>query len=138
MEERRKGNTVERVMRATASSYVISPAALGALRPDPSRSPDRLSAAWLLSLAGRLVEEVGALITGAARSGKPLTTFALDAEVRFASPAERAAFAEELEQRRGGPRPQVPPRGRPRAAGGYRLVVAVHPSTTSRADREKG
>ena len=26
VEERRKGNTVERVMRATASSYVISPA----------------------------------------------------------------------------------------------------------------
>jgi len=137
VEERRKGNTVERIMRATASSYVISPAALGALRPDPSRSPDRLSAAWLLSLAGRLVEDVGALITGATRSAKPLTTFALDAEVRFASPAERAAFAEELSSAAVALvrkyHHEDAPEGR-----GYRLVVAVHPSTTSRADREKG
>src|SRR4051794_30965803 len=41
-EERRRGNVVERIMRATARSYVISPAALAALRPEPRRSPDRL------------------------------------------------------------------------------------------------
>src|SRR5262244_1936677 len=85
VEERRKGNVTERMMRATAASYVISPAALAAVRPDPARSPDRLSARWLLALAARLVHEVGALITGAERAGKPLATFALDAEVRFAS-----------------------------------------------------
>src|SRR5262252_11113214 len=42
VEERRKGNMTERVLRATASSYVISPAALSPLAPDPARSPDRL------------------------------------------------------------------------------------------------
>src|SRR5499433_1922811 len=35
VEERRKGNVTERMMRATAASYVISPAALAAVRPDP-------------------------------------------------------------------------------------------------------
>ena len=35
--ERRKGNVTERVMRASAGSYVISPAALTALQPDPGR-----------------------------------------------------------------------------------------------------
>lgn len=66
------------------------------MEPDPSRSPDRLSAQWLLSRATRLVRDVGELVTGAAQAGKRVATFALDGEVRFASAADRAAFAEEL------------------------------------------
>ncbi len=62
VEERRKGNCTERVLQATAASYVISPTALSAVAPDPSRSPDQRSARWLLALAGRLVREVGELI----------------------------------------------------------------------------
>ena len=37
VEERRKGNCIERVLRATAASYVISPTALSAVAP--SRVP---------------------------------------------------------------------------------------------------
>src|SRR3954470_20317210 len=96
VEERRRGNMTERVMRATAASYVISPAALAAVEPDPGRSPDRLSAFWMLALAARLVRDVGALLLGSRRAGKRLATFALDGEVRFASAADRSAFAEEL------------------------------------------
>jgi DNA-binding transcriptional ArsR family regulator len=94
--ERRKGNVTERLLQATAASYVISPAALAAVAPDPARFPDRLSARWLLALAGRLVRDVGELLAGAAKARKPLATFALDGQVRFASAADRAAFAEEL------------------------------------------
>ncbi|OKJ15587.1 ArsR/SmtB family transcription factor [Kitasatospora sp. CB01950] len=97
-EERRKGNVTERVYRATAASYVISPSALAAVSPDPDRSPDRLSARWLLALGARLVQEVGSLLTGAARAGQRVASFGIDAEVRFASAADRAAFAEELSQ----------------------------------------
>src|SRR5690242_1305329 len=68
VEERRKGNVTERMMQATAASYVISPSALAAVAPDPGRAPDRLSARWLLALAARLVREVGTLITGGARA----------------------------------------------------------------------
>ncbi len=68
VEERRKGNCTERVLRATAASYVISPAALAAVQPDPGRAPDRVSAAWLLAVASRLVRDVGDLMTGAARA----------------------------------------------------------------------
>jgi DNA-binding transcriptional ArsR family regulator len=96
VEERRKGNVTERVMRSTAASYVISPAVLAAMQPDPARSPDRLSARWLLALGARLVRDVGALIAGASKAGKPLATFALEGEVRFASPSDRTAFADEL------------------------------------------
>ena len=65
VEERRKGNMTERVMRASAASYVISPAALAAVAPDPDRAPDQLSALWLLALAARLVKELGELMGGA-------------------------------------------------------------------------
>src|SRR3954470_10497230 len=61
VEERRKGNMTERVMQATAASYVISPAALGAVAPDPGHAPDRLSARWLIAVAARTVREVGEL-----------------------------------------------------------------------------
>lgn len=98
LEERRKGNVTERVYRATAASYVISPSTLAAMSPDPDRSPDRLSARWLLALGSRLIQEVGTLLSGSARAGKPVATFAVDAQVRFASAADRAAFAEELTQ----------------------------------------
>src|SRR6201996_9572718 len=96
VEERRRGNMTERVMRASAAAYVISPAALAAVAPDPARSPDQLSARWLLALAARLVREVGALVTGAARARQRVATFAIDGRVRFASAADRAAFAGEL------------------------------------------
>jgi DNA-binding transcriptional ArsR family regulator len=129
VEERRKGNVTERVLRATAASYVISPSALAAVQPDPGRSPDRLSARWLLALASRLVREVGELIAGSTRAGKPLATFAMDGEVRFASAADRAAFVEELTAAVtslvGRYHDEHAPHGR-----GHRVVVALHPTIT--------
>ncbi|MEU5791075.1 helix-turn-helix domain-containing protein [Micromonospora purpureochromogenes] len=127
VEERRKGNVTERVMRATAASYVISPAALAAVRPDPAQAPDRLSARWLLALAARLVQDVGALITGADRAGKRVATFAVDADVRFASATDRAAFAEELAAAVTG---LVGRYHDEQAPGGrrHRVVLALHPS----------
>jgi DNA-binding transcriptional ArsR family regulator len=127
VEERRKGNCTERLLRATAASYVISPAALDAVAPDPARSPDRLSARWLLAVASRLVRETGELITGAAKARKPLATFAIDGQVRFASAADRAAFAQELTSAVTG---LVAKYHDETAAGGreHRVIVAVHPS----------
>lgn len=126
-EERRKGNVTERVMEATAVSYVISPRTLPALQPDPDRSPDRLSARWLLAVAARLVRDVGALITGATKTGKRIATFAMDGEIRFASAEDRAAFAEELAKAVtalvGKYHDEKAERGR-----NHRVVVAVHPS----------
>src|SRR5215469_8788815 len=98
VEERRKGNVTERLLQAAAASYVISPAALASLAPDPARAPDRLSARWLLALAAQLVRDVGDLIAGAERAQKKLATFAMDGEVRFASASDRAAFTSALLQ----------------------------------------
>jgi DNA-binding transcriptional ArsR family regulator len=134
--ERRKGNVTERLLRATAAAYVISPAALAAVAPDPANAPDRLSARWLLALAAQLVRDVVDLITGATRAGKPLATFAVDATVRFASAADRAAFADELASAIttlvGRYHDETAPGGRD-----HHVVVALHPSiTTERLNRE--
>ncbi|MER6174301.1 helix-turn-helix domain-containing protein [Streptosporangium sp. NPDC001681] len=127
IEERRKGNVNERIMRATAASYVISPVALASVEPDPARSPDQLSAGWLLAVAARLVRDVGALIAGAAKARKRVATFAIDTEVRFASAADRAAFAQELA---GAVTTLVSKYHDQSAEHGrdHRIVVAVHPS----------
>jgi DNA-binding transcriptional ArsR family regulator len=132
VEERRKGNMTERVMRAAAASFVISPAALAAVAPDPDRAPDRLSARWLLALGSRLIRDVGELLTRSARAGKPLATYALDAEVRFATAADRARFAEELT---GAVTALVAKYHDEQAAGGrpHRVLVAVHPKITKSA-----
>lgn len=129
VQERRKGNCMERVLRAAASSYVISPSVLAGVQPDPQRSPDRLSARWLLALAAQLVRDVGDLITGSARAGRGLATFALDGEVRFASAADRTAFAEELAS---AVTALVSRYHDQDAPGGrrFRLVVAVHPQVS--------
>jgi DNA-binding transcriptional ArsR family regulator len=124
--QRRKGNMTERVLQATAASYVISPAALGAVAPDPGRAPDRLSARWLIAVAARTVREVGELLAGATKAGKRLATFAIDGEVRFASAADRAAFADELAH---AVTALVAKYHDESATGGrpHRVVVAIHP-----------
>src|SRR5262245_14123375 len=133
VQERRKGNMTERVLQATAASYVISPAALSAVAPDPDRSPDQRSARWLLALSGRLVREVGELIAGATAARKRLATFAIDTEVRFASAADRAKFAEEITTAVTGLVAKYHDEG---AEGGrrHRLIVALHPSITKPRD----
>src|SRR4051794_38519009 len=127
VEERRKGNCNERVLQATAASYVISPTALSAVAPDPSREPDQRSARWLLAVAGRLVREVGELISGASAAGKPVATLGIDSEIRFASAADRAAFAAELAE---SVNTLVAKYHDANAARGrdHRFVVPLHPS----------
>jgi DNA-binding transcriptional ArsR family regulator len=136
VEERRKGNMTERIMRATAASYVISPAAFAAVAPDPARSPDQLSALWMVALAARMVREVGELVARARRARRPLATFAIDAEVRFASASDRAAFAAELsdavEALAGKYHDAFVPAGRK-----HRLIVALHPTITRPATEDR-
>jgi DNA-binding transcriptional ArsR family regulator len=136
VEERRKGNVTERVMRASAASYVISPAALASVQPDPSRAPDRLSARWLLAVASRLVRDVGALIIGATKARKRVATFAMDGEVRFASAADRAAFAEELASAVTSLVAKYHDESAERGRD-HRVIVAVHPSVKAEVETER-
>jgi DNA-binding transcriptional ArsR family regulator len=135
VEERRKGNTTERVMRARAASYVISPAALSGVAPDPADSPDQLSARWLLAIAARVVTDVGTLISRAAKARKKLATFTIDAEVRFATAADRAAFARDLAETVA----ILTSKYHSRATDGareHRLLVAVYPKITDNGSEQ--
>jgi DNA-binding transcriptional ArsR family regulator len=95
-EERKRGGITERVLRATAASYVVSPAALAEEAADPELTQDRLSAKYMVALAGRMVREVGSLARRAGAAGKRLPTMAIDTEIRFRSAEDRAAFADAL------------------------------------------
>jgi hypothetical protein len=95
-EERRWGGLTERLLVATAASYVVSPSALGPVAIDPNREVDRLSASYLIALGARIVREVADLVRRAKEARKRLATLAVDTEVRFRSPADRAAFSAEL------------------------------------------
>lgn len=94
--ERKKRNCTERLVRAVAHSYLISPAVLGSLGADPDRVPDRVSSAYLVAVAARAIRELAALRDRADREGKQIPTLTLQADVRFASPEAQGAFAEEL------------------------------------------
>jgi DNA-binding transcriptional ArsR family regulator len=138
VEERRRGNFTERVLQASAASYVISPRTLGPMQPDPAAAPDRHSARWLLALGSRLVRDVGTLLTGARAARKPLATFAMDGEIRFTSATQRAAFTEDLSEAVAAlvtKHHHGIETGESEGAGKlYRLVVAVHPAVPADAE----
>lgn len=93
---KRWGGLTERRLVATASSYVVSPGALGPVAADPARGMDRLSASYLVALAARVVREVGKLLRKSEELDKRLATLSVDTEVRFRSAEDRAAFSSEL------------------------------------------
>lgn len=125
-EKRKWGGLTERLMVATASSYVVSPSAMGAVAVDPEREADRLSASYLIALGARVIREVADLVRRANLVGKRLATLSVDTEVRFRSPTERAAFTNELTEAIAG---LVSKYHDPSAPGGrsHRLIVMAHP-----------
>jgi DNA-binding transcriptional ArsR family regulator len=123
---RKRGGLTERMLVATATSYVVSPSALGAIAPDPARTTDRLSASYLIALAARIVREVSSLLRRSEEANKHLATLSIDAEVRFRSAADRAAFTKELAEAV----TKLVSRYHDEAAPGgraHRLVVVAHP-----------
>lgn len=123
--ERPRRGLTERLFQATARSYVVAPEAVGPAASAPERT-DRLSARYLIALGARLVTEVGALARGAERAGQPLATLSIDTDIRLASAADRAAFAEELaatiRDLAARYHDETAPKGR-----WHRVVVAAHP-----------
>jgi len=133
--KRKWGGLTERLLVATAASYVVSPSALGPVAADPNREIDRLSASYLIALGARVVREVGDLVRRAKEAGKRLATLAVDTEIRFRSPADRAAFSNELAE---AITKLVAKYHDESAPGGrmHRLVVVAHP-LPQKSDRKE-
>jgi len=98
VDTRPKRGLSERVLIASARSYVLSPSLLGSASPDDrTLDPlDRLSARYLLALTSRLIREVGWLVRKADAANKKLATLSIDTDICFASAADQAAFTAEL------------------------------------------
>jgi hypothetical protein len=111
---------------ASAASYIVSPDALGPAAADPGRTADRFSASYLIALAARIVGEVKDLLDRSKEMNKRLPTLAVDTVIRFRSPADRAAFSEELT---GAVTKLVSRYHDASVAGGraHRLVIVAHP-----------
>jgi DNA-binding transcriptional ArsR family regulator len=130
--ERQWGGLKERMMVATATSYVVSPSALGAIAVDPARSNDRLAASYVIALAARIVREVGELWRAARKTKKRLATLSLDTVVRFKSPADRAAFSNDLTSAITKLVAQYHAADAP-GARSHRLIIASYPAPNERS-----
>jgi DNA-binding transcriptional ArsR family regulator len=135
VEERRKGNCVERVVRATAHAYAISPEILGGLGRTRDQVTDRLSAAYLVSVASRAIKEVGGLLARATAAGKRVATLTIDTEIRFADAAARAACADELTHAIARLTAKYHTADAP-SGRTFRLVAAAYPRPIDSADRD--
>lgn len=134
-EKRKWGGLTERLLVATASSYVVSPSAMGPVATDPGRTVDRLSAGYLIALAARVVREVSDLLRRAGKAGKRLPTLSLDTEIRFRSPAERAEFSAALASAV----TNLVARYHDESAPGgrkHRLVIVAHPLPQTPSSKE--
>jgi DNA-binding transcriptional ArsR family regulator len=96
VEERAWGGITERVVRRSARHLVASPEVLQRTALDPETVSDRLSAAYLVAVNARAVSEVGAIANRAA-AGTRVPTLTVDTVIGFASSADRAAFAADLQ-----------------------------------------
>jgi hypothetical protein len=96
VEERRRGNCVERLLQSSARWYVLAPQVLGSLGADPEALRDRFSSAYLSAVAAHVVQDMAVLERLAGAAGKKLPTLTIQTEVRFGSGAAQQAFAEEL------------------------------------------
>jgi DNA-binding transcriptional ArsR family regulator len=94
--ERKKRNCVERLLQATARSYVLAPQVLGQLGLSTDELQDRFSSTYLLAAATRVVHEVSALRPRAEAAGKKLPTLSVQTEVHFASARSQNEFLDEL------------------------------------------
>lgn len=125
VEERPRRGLMERVVVASARSYVLSPDVLGENAAQP-RTMDSLSSSYLVALAARIVQEVSGLARKAKASKKPLATLAIDTEIRFASARDRAAFTAELAEATASLAAKYHNEHAPKGRW-HRLVIAAHP-----------
>jgi DNA-binding transcriptional ArsR family regulator len=124
--KRKWGGLTERLLVASAASYIVSPAAMGPVATDPGRCADRLSASYLIALAARIVREVKDLLGRSEELDKRLPTLSVDTVIRFRSAADRAAFSNDLTRTV----TTLAARYHDESAPGgraHRLVVVAHP-----------
>jgi DNA-binding transcriptional ArsR family regulator len=121
--ERRSGNLVENLYRAVASTFVVSPRLAWVDQRRTVALAEQVALENLVAVGERLQRSAALLLDRAAFGGEQIASAAVEAQVRLADEAQRAAFLSEYVAAVG---PLLKKYG---AAGGdpYRVVLAVHP-----------
>lgn len=121
VEERQRRGCTERVLRATAATFVVDPAVVS---PDPVEAQDRHAAEHLVGVAADTVRDVTRMQAAAAARGERLLTFTIEAEVSFGQPADLEAFTDALAEA------VKATADRFHTGGGrrYRVVMGGHPA----------
>ncbi len=96
VKENKRGNCVERILQATARSYLISLESVGQLPLDVKQIKNEFSSTYLVAVASNMINEVAQLKSKAEKANKKLATFTLQSEIRLASPKSLHNFTEEL------------------------------------------
>jgi len=89
----------------------------------------------LFRSGARVVREVGDLVRRVREAGKRLATLAVDTEVRFRSPADRAAFSHELAEAIATLVAKYHDESTP-GGRAHRLVVVAHPLPQKSVSKE--
>ena len=134
--EKRRGNCMERIVRASASTYLVSPEALGILGATPEQQRDRFSISYLIGAAARIIRDLANLSIGAAKANKRLATLTLETEVRFRNAQDRNAFAEELANTLVRLTVQYHDSSAGAEGRTFRFVAAGYPAITKSQERE--
>ena len=94
----RKRGLYEQRYVVSAQAFVLAPEVLGAMDATAGQaaSADKASASYMLMLATRLQKELSESWRKAEADGTPLPLLSLDSEFAFASPGDRARFAQAL------------------------------------------
>lgn len=125
VEERPRRGFVERIMRASAKSFVIGPEGAGI--DELATTGDRMASDTLLASAARTLSDVSILRERADAAGKHLLTMSIEAVVVFTSPLAAKSFAEEVAR-------AVANIAEHHAVGGkgrkYRFISGLHPVIT--------
>ncbi|WP_104481307.1 helix-turn-helix domain-containing protein [Actinokineospora auranticolor] len=132
VEERKRRGCVERILRARPGALVVDPTVLRDDDPPACLVQDQYAAEHLVEVAAATVREVAGLRVRADERGKHLLTFTIEAEVRFAAPADVHGFTDELTAALR----EIASRYEGRDGREYRVIVGGHPATTPRRQED--
>lgn len=144
VEERQRRGCIERVMRATADSFLVDPSVLAPPAADHVVAQDRFAAEHLLTVATETVRDVARMQARAEARDERLLTFTIEAELAFAQPADLERFADALAaavratadafHQPGGRRYRIVAGGHPAASADATRSVTADPTLTAAAD----
>jgi DNA-binding transcriptional ArsR family regulator len=123
VEERARRGFTERILAASADAFVVDPSVLGAVAAVEAQ--DRYAAEHLIGAASDIVRDVVRMQSAARREGTRLLTFTIEADVRFAAPADVERFCNHVAElvAEAAATHGASTGGRP-----YRLVLGGHPA----------